>query len=95
MADLEGELRALVSLLPCSMSSNLTVCVCVQGIGGVQAAVGALSTRAEDYSNVVSGTPSSSDQLHSRIHEGWFGAGVGCESCEICRDSFQGLVVLS
>ena len=61
MADLQGELKSLVS------SSVSTVCVyhvslCgVQGIEGVCAAARALSSRAEDYTNDVS-------QSANRVH---------------------------
>ena len=69
------------------------VYVYAQGIGGAGAAVGALSTQAEDYSNIVRLHTLLPLQLSPISYIGRSGAGVGPESHKVCRDPFQGLVI--
>ena len=92
MADLEEELRALVKLPHCFLYTTNNLIIYAQGVGGASSAGGVPSTRAEDYSNFVSGIYTSRLSIYI-LPKGWLGAGMGSKSHPLRRDSFQGLAL--
>ncbi|CAI8049196.1 Protein PBDC1, partial [Geodia barretti] len=58
------------------------------GVGGASSAGGVPSTRAEDYSNFVSGIYTSRLSIYI-LPKGWLGAGMGSKGHPLRRDSFQ------